>query len=769
MMELKPYQTRTLDELQNFLINASTLKGERGIRLAYLDQLGDEAKAYKPIEGLEESPFVCIKIPTGGGKTLVASKSLKVIQDKYLQEKNGVGLVLWYVPSDAIRTQTLQNLRDRNHPYRESLDQEFNSSVKIFTIEEALSIQKSDIQDNLCIVVSSLAAFRRADKTWLKVFQNNGALISHFETLVEETDFLDKDEDSEVINSLANVIKINSPIVVVDEGHNAQTTLSFDMLRDLNPSIIVEYTATPRSESNVLVQVLATELKAAKMVKIPIYLTNVPQWQEALRDGRAERDKLQQFADKEKRETKEYIRPIALIQAEQEKENDSKIYVGKIKDFLIEDLKIPEEEIAIKTATQDELKGVDLLSVKSPIKYIITVNALKEGWDCPFAYVLISVANIGSTIAVEQTIGRILRLPRAADKKQAGLNYSYVYTSSESFGKASSAVIKGLESNGYSKEDLKTNTGKITPEKTEFDQVVKDNDIQIPLMGVKSKKDVLAFNRDLLGAVFKVNEQIPTIGIDFHSDQNRKVKIDVDKDSGLYKIVQGKLSLILNPEDFSVEELSGWLKRNIRHSAISSDEMGKFIDAALEQIVPKHGIEELSINRFRLKEELRGVVLGIILKHAKTQFDNLMKTNEITTSVASFQTPKTISISRPSNEHFQKHLFEKAGNMNGEETDFAFRLDGLDNIAWWYRSREKEDLYLQGWKPGKFYPDFIVKTKSGKYILAEYKGEDRLSNEDTAYKVELGELWQKLNDNMNLFYLVSKKNNEEIIKLISGL
>ena len=180
MLELKSYQTRTLDQLQNFLINATTLKGERGIRLAYIDQLGDEAKAYKPIAGLEESPFVCIKIPTGGGKTLVATKSLKVIQDKYVQEKNGVGLVLWYVPSDAIRTQTLQNLRDRNHPYRESLDQEFNSNVKVFTIEEALSIQKSDIQDNLCIVVSSLAAFRRSDKTWLKVFQNNGALLSHF-------------------------------------------------------------------------------------------------------------------------------------------------------------------------------------------------------------------------------------------------------------------------------------------------------------------------------------------------------------------------------------------------------------------------------------------------------------------------------------------------------------------------------------------------------------------------------------------------------------
>ena len=769
MLELKSYQTRTLDQLQNFLINATTLKGERGIRLAYIDQLGDEAKAYKPIAGLEESPFVCIKIPTGGGKTLVATKSLKVIQDKYVQEKNGVGLVLWYVPSDAIRTQTLQNLRDRNHPYRESLDQEFNSNVKVFTIEEALSIQKSDIQDNLCIVVSSLAAFRRSDKTWLKVFQNNGALLSHFETLVEETDFLDKDEDGEVINSLSNVIKINSPIVVVDEGHNAQTALSLDMLRELNPAIIVEYTATPRSESNVLVQVLASELKAEKMVKIPIYLSNVAQWQEAVRDGISERNKLQKLADKERRSTKEYIRPITLIQAEQEKESDSKIYVDKVKDFLTEDLKIADEEIAIKTATRDELKGIDLLSDKCPVKYIITVNALKEGWDCPFAYVLVSVANIGSTIAVEQTIGRILRLPKATDKEATELNCSYVFTSSESFSKASSAVIKGLENNGYSKDDLKANTGRVSLDKTEFDRAVKDDNIKIPIIGLKGKNDALAFNRDLLGQDFNIYEHVPKVEIDFHADQNRKVKIDIDKENGIYRIVQGKLSLILNREDFSIEELTSWLKRNVRHSAVSSEEMGRFVDAVLKQLVPVHGLEELSINRYKLKEELQSVALSIILNYAKGKFDDLLSKDLLTTSTAFFIPPKNILIGRPSEEHFQKHLFEKAGNMNGEETDFAFRVDGLDNIDWWYRSREKEDLYLQGWKPGKFYPDFIIKTKSGIYILAEYKGEDRLSNEDTAYKVALADLWQKLTSNKHRFYLVSKKNNEAILKEVSTL
>src|SRR5438552_10699847 len=133
MLKLKSYQQRTLDELQEFLINAATLKGERGIRLAYLDQVGDEERHYKPIQGIEQAPYLCIKIPTGGGKTLVASHTLPVILENYLQDKNGKGLVMWFVPSDAIRTQTLLNLQDKNHPYREVLDSRFGNNVKVFT------------------------------------------------------------------------------------------------------------------------------------------------------------------------------------------------------------------------------------------------------------------------------------------------------------------------------------------------------------------------------------------------------------------------------------------------------------------------------------------------------------------------------------------------------------------------------------------------------------------------------------------------------------
>lgn len=772
MFKLKSYQQRTLNELKEFLIDTnklvagSRLEAEKALKLTF--SLKNEDIPYKSAPDLVNTPYICIKIPTGGGKTLVAAYSLSVVFDNFLQDKNGKGLVMWYVPSDAIRAQTLSNLQNKEHPYREILDSQFGNNVKVLTLEEALTIQKTDLQNNLCIVVASLQAFRRADKQWLKVFQNNGSLLSHFENLVEDTDFLEKDEDGEIIYSLGNVIKINNPLVILDEGHNVQTTLSFEMLRLLNPAFILEYTATPRSESNVLVEVQASELKAEKMVKIPIYLTNTTQWQEAIRDGVEQRNKLEELANNEKRSTKEYIRPIALLQAEQEKIDEGKIYVDKIKTFLLQEMKISEEEVAIKTATNDEIKNIDLLSSKCKIRYIITVNALKEGWDCPFAYVLVSVSNIGSKIAVEQTMGRILRLPNATDKKNLDLNYSFVYTSSESFSKASSAIINGLEANGYSRADLKENKGKIILEKLQYDRFIKDKNILLPYIGINSQRDTLSFSRDLIGEDFQIYDYYKPFEINFHEDQNRRVKIDINQKDGIYRVTQGKLVLVLYPEDFSLEEVSNWLKRNVQHKVISSKEMNAYIDKVMIGLSKTHTIEELSLNRFRLREEVQIEVQKILDDYAKNTFDKLLTEGKLDLKSAFYTPEESILISRLSTEHFQKHLFERASQMNGEETDFAMRLDILENIEWWYRNREKEDFYLQGWKSGKFYPDFIIKTKSGLYILVEYKGEDRLSNEDTEYKTKIGKLWERLSRG-NRFFLVGKASMDIILKEISTL
>ncbi|MFR7629316.1 MAG: hypothetical protein ACLUZ6_01090 [Lachnospira eligens] len=116
---------------------------------------------------------------------------------------------------------------------------------------------------------------------------------------------------------------------------------------------------------------------------------------------------------------------------------------------------IPESEIAIKTADRDELKNIDLSSHDCSIRYIITVNALKEGWDCPFAYILATVANRTSSIDVEQILGRILRLPNTRKNKREVLNLSYVITSSNAFYATLDKVVAGLNAAGFTSKDYR--------------------------------------------------------------------------------------------------------------------------------------------------------------------------------------------------------------------------------------------------------------------------------------------------------------------------
>ncbi|MCL4373225.1 DEAD/DEAH box helicase family protein, partial [Candidatus Parvarchaeota archaeon] len=364
-MELKRYQQISLDKLDEFLTSTSSYKPN----IAFISITN---QPYKTQFFGEDVPFICIKIPTGGGKTFVASHSICEIYDNFLKEKLGHGIIMWFVPSDAIQSQTLKKLKDRNDPHRAVLDDAFDNKVMVFSNEEALRIRKSDVDDNICIIISTLDAFRKEKKVQnnYKVYQENGALIDYFQD-IENSKVLEKDE-SGIINSLANVIRLNNPLIILDEGHRAKTSLSFEILKDLNPSFVIEYTATPRPESNVLVEVHSSELKDENMIKLPLVLQSSVQWQESLEQGIIKREALENAAKKE-RGTR--IRPIALIQAEQEKEDDKKITVGRIKEFLLKETRgrIKEEEIAIKTSKENELEGVDLFDKDCKIRYIITV------------------------------------------------------------------------------------------------------------------------------------------------------------------------------------------------------------------------------------------------------------------------------------------------------------------------------------------------------------------------------------------------------------
>ena len=249
------------------------------------------------------------------------------------------------------------------------------------------------------------------------------------------------------------IINQLNPLVIVDESHHARSELSLEMLENFNPCFVLDLTATPKKESNIISYVDAVQLKNEHMVKLPVIVYNRDSQSEVLIDAIDLRNKLEEIADAEYAKTGKYIRPIALFQAQPKGKEDATTF-EKLRDKLV-DKGIPAEQIAIRTADVNELKNVELMSPSCPIRYIITVNALKEGWDCPFAYILASLANKTSQVDVEQILGRILRLPHTSQHTQSALNMSYVLTSSNDFNNTVAHIVKGLNSAGFSDKDYR--------------------------------------------------------------------------------------------------------------------------------------------------------------------------------------------------------------------------------------------------------------------------------------------------------------------------
>lgn len=417
-MQLKEYQKRTLDTLRAFF-RACLRFGKP--HLAFSDVSVERfglSVPYLPAPEMKEVPYVCLRLPTGGGKTLVAAHSISVAKDEYLHTDEP--LVLWLVPSNTIREQTLKALRNRKHPYRKAVEAAGNT-VTVLDISEALSVQPSQLS-GVTIIVSTMQAFRVEETEGRKVYEQNGSLMGHFPASLHSTLLagLEKHEDGSPVYSLANVLALHRPLVIVDEAHNARTDLSFATLKRFDPSCILEFTATPDTEdypSNVLHTVSAAELKAEGMIKLPIVLETHQDWRVAISQAIAKRNELEAVARQERAETGEYLRPIVLLQAQPTYKNKASVNVEAVKECLLKDNQIPEDQIAIAIGGSNEITEIDLFAPECPIRYIITVQALREGWDCSFAYILCTVAEQVGATAVEQILGRVLRQPNAQAKK----------------------------------------------------------------------------------------------------------------------------------------------------------------------------------------------------------------------------------------------------------------------------------------------------------------------------------------------------------------
>lgn len=452
-LTLKSYQTAALSALSTFL-RESTMVGAAS---AFLQQTGIAYQA----QPFGKIPCVCLRIPTGGGKTLLASHA--IVQMAREWQSNDAPVAVWLVPSDAIRSQTLNALQTPGHPYRTALEDAYGQRLQICDLDRVSTLSPTDWGRHTIVVVATIQSFRVELADTRNVYAFSEAFERHFKSLsaekmarlrdvpdafVQAADVSDANSPLKAFvgqprYSLANWLALQNPLIIVDEAHNTRTENSFIALKRLNPSAILELTATPLPhQSNVLYHVSAQELQAENMIKLPITLREHAEgWQAAVFGAVQTRQWLETEAQQAQAAGDAYVRPIVLFQAQNV--NDA-VPPEILRQHLMNELHIPEEQIAIATGNQRDLDGVDVSSSSSPLRFIITVQALREGWDCPFAYVLCSLQPLSSATAVEQLLGRVLRMPYAKRRGRDSLNHAYAHVCETTFAHAANALVDKL-------------------------------------------------------------------------------------------------------------------------------------------------------------------------------------------------------------------------------------------------------------------------------------------------------------------------------------
>ena len=455
-MELKQYQKEVIADLDSYIGYVEKYNRpdtafhkfweDKGISISAIDNY----YLHPYDNSIIDVPHVTVKVPTAGGKTFIACNALNTIFKHLPAEKPKV--VAWFVPSDTILKQTVKNLQDPSHPYRQKIDSHFGNAVCVVDKEAALfghGIGPTEIREQLTIFVLSVQSFAANNKDGRRVYRENENLAEYaklYDTMTKRVEGSDE-------TGLIQVLSYLNPLVIIDESHNFEANLRVDMLKAINPCFILDLTATPRKKSNIISFVDAIKLKRANMVKLPVIVYNHRSTNDVISSAIQMQRSLEQKAVAMEADGGRYIRPIVLFQA-QPKTDDDNVTFDKIKSKLIE-IGIPDDQIKIKTANKDEIKNTDLLSRDCTVRYIITVNALKEGWDCPFAYILASLANKTSRVDVEQILGRVLRLPYTTKHKEELLDLSYVFTSSNDFRNTVENIIEGLNRAGFSKKDYR--------------------------------------------------------------------------------------------------------------------------------------------------------------------------------------------------------------------------------------------------------------------------------------------------------------------------
>jgi type III restriction enzyme len=828
-MQLKDYQNGVLDDLSRYLRTLTEKRQEAEEVVTFLKNKGREAKLEdycrkawealtgKPTfrdrqgnavtppyvarhDGLDRPiPNVCLKVPTGGGKTLLAAAAMEKLNVEYFKKQTG--FVLWVVPSDAIYRQTWKALANREHPYRQMLERASGGRVKLLEREDTFS--RTDVADQLCVMLIMLqaGAVKKESKDKRRMFQDSGRFTSFFpdvddllanKELLRQVGNLDVCETTDpefraagltVKQSLGNVLRLVRPVIVIDEGHKAYSDTALRTLAEFNPRFILELTATPNAKehvSNVLVNVTGMALKGEQMVKLPINLINIGRadWKHTLAEATEQLDKLRQESRKLQSNEGRYVRPIMLIRVERtgaDQRDSDFLHSETVREYLIQKLGAHPDQIKVKSAELDELGDEDLFAETCKVRFIITKDALREGWDCSFAYVLAILSRTTARTALTQMVGRVMRQPHAQTTGQTALNECYVFTYDQEVQDAVESVRRGLQEEGMGDlaESVRAGTqggaGTLRREVVKRREEFRGKKIFLPrVLSRHPETDewrLFDYDRDLLGRLdwdkFSFAQQFTPDGKEGYERTVSRVSVEdlgrvddtelpkqvtteePETDLDFAALVRLLLDVIPNPWQAArilEETLADLRKRKVDEKRLATNRL--FLVKAMRDDLRRQ-VNEAGEKAFRAMLEKAELSFRLEASENETLNWKLAETLELDV------TDEDRKLYRENGDPLERTLFEVVyrKQFNGLEKDVAWHLDGTKAIRWWHRiaAGQGQDYHLQGWQRNRVYPDFLAcieEEGNGKFrfTVLETKGLHLKGSEDTEYKRRLLEL-----------------------------
>ena len=731
-------------------------------------------------------PNAVLKVPTGGGKTWLAVSGVSHIMGRYLNRNTG--FILWVVPNEAIYAQTLKHLKDRQHPYRQALDRTAAGRVRI--MEKTDRLDARDVEMNLCVMLLMLPSANRETQESLKMFQDRGDVHGFFPPEGEQQAHREALERTPnlagynhmfpmVKDSLGNALRIIRPVVVLDEGHRATSDLAFKTIYDFNPCFVLELTATPQDVqprggknprpgryANLLVEVTGRELDREGMIKMPLNLDprQGTDWRATLNAALTRLNTLDTEAKKLRADTDRYIRPIMLIQVERtgtDQQESGHIHAEDVRDWLLT-AGFDEAEIAIKTAERNDLnqpENQDLLSPTNRVRAIITKQALQEGWDCPFAYVLCALAASTSRQSLTQLVGRILRQPGAMKTGIEALDECYIITHHAQTASVVEVIKAGLERDGLGDLVLQisqegTDGTANGSRKIDRRPPFASTEIYLPKVMVVDGDEVreLDYETDVLSRIDwrgfdpgNIAARIPE-NAQAAESQLQRIRLAEDADNIFVGETIAESSEILTfdpayavrlmldivPNPFVGREIVGRLLAALRGRGFDDEKLGKLAGLIVEEM------------RRELDKE-RDIRAEAIFKNAVVAGEIQFR---LRLDGRNWQMPFQIDTTEPVNARqlvsktggpLEKSLFAPVyeSELNRDEREIAVYLDGEDALTWWHRNVARAQYGIQGWRKGRIYPDFIFAVQTDgtadKITALETKG-DQFDNLDAAYK-----------------------------------